>query len=237
MDIRQYYISQNGAIAFTRQQASDFAKQIAGDFNPIHDVDATRFCVPGDLLFTVTLHQIGLSQSMHIRFADMVSDGNALSISGANSEDLCLIDQSGKEYLHVQREGEITNDSSVINQFAQEYVQFSGKAFPHILVSLWKDKGVMINPSRPLVIYESMSVELTRLNISKAELKMAAASFDVDGKRGNVTLAFDIADSGEVIGHGKKSMVCSGLRPFEPEKVDELVAFYEGRKTDYLAQQ
>ena len=47
------YVQGNGEyFSFTRKQASDFAKQVASDFNPIHDEDAKRFCVPGDLLFS-----------------------------------------------------------------------------------------------------------------------------------------------------------------------------------------
>ena len=56
MQLDEYYSDGNGHIAISREQASDFAKGVAGDFNPIHDVDAKRFCVPGDLLFSLALH-------------------------------------------------------------------------------------------------------------------------------------------------------------------------------------
>jgi len=51
MFIEQYCPIDSEKISFTRQQASDFAKQVADDFNPLHNVEAKRFCVPGDLLF------------------------------------------------------------------------------------------------------------------------------------------------------------------------------------------
>ncbi len=36
--------------------------RVVDDFNPIHDEDNKRFCVPGDLLFSVLLANVGLSQ-------------------------------------------------------------------------------------------------------------------------------------------------------------------------------
>ena len=51
MFIKNFYQRANNKVSFTRQQASDFAKKVGDDFNPIHDVTAKRFCVPGDLLF------------------------------------------------------------------------------------------------------------------------------------------------------------------------------------------
>ena len=70
------FFQQSGQeFSFTRAQASRFAKHIADDFNPIHDIDAKRFCVPGDLLFALTLAHSGLAQTMDFSFADMVQDG------------------------------------------------------------------------------------------------------------------------------------------------------------------
>ncbi|MGL5048946.1 MAG: DUF3581 family protein, partial [Shewanella sp.] len=68
MFLAPYFLKQNQAISVSAQQASDFAKKIAQDFNPIHDVGAKRFCVPGDLLFALVLTQYGLSQSMKFGF-------------------------------------------------------------------------------------------------------------------------------------------------------------------------
>ena len=55
MFLENYCRITDDKISFTRQQASDFAKQIADDFNPLHDIQAKRFCVPGDLLFSLIL--------------------------------------------------------------------------------------------------------------------------------------------------------------------------------------
>ena len=51
MLVEKYYSEVGQEVRVSRQQASDFAKNIADDFNPIHDVQTKRFCVPGDLLF------------------------------------------------------------------------------------------------------------------------------------------------------------------------------------------
>ena len=55
MNIEKYYNLDGPKLSFTRRQGSDFAKTVAGDFNPLHDVDAKRFCIPGDLLFAVII--------------------------------------------------------------------------------------------------------------------------------------------------------------------------------------
>ena len=75
MFIEQYFSEPQGRVCFTREQASDFAKRVADDFNPLHDVDAKRFCVPGDLLFAVILSKYGISRHMQFVFSGMVVDG------------------------------------------------------------------------------------------------------------------------------------------------------------------
>ena len=69
MNMEKYYHLENSKLSFTRQQASDFAKLVAGDFNPIHDPESKRFCVPGDLLFAVIIRHYGLRQVMGFSFS------------------------------------------------------------------------------------------------------------------------------------------------------------------------
>ena len=64
MFLNDYFTESNDDIVISAQQASRFAKEVAGDFNPIHNLDAKRFCVPGDLLFSLVLAKYGLSQHM-----------------------------------------------------------------------------------------------------------------------------------------------------------------------------
>lgn len=68
MFLKEFYAIQDGCVAISAAQASMFAKEVAHDFNPLHDEDAKRFCVPGDLLFSLVLEKYGLSRNMHSRF-------------------------------------------------------------------------------------------------------------------------------------------------------------------------
>lgn len=239
MQIAHFYSEQNGKISFTRQQASDFAKQVANDFNPIHDTDAKRFCVPGDLLFSVALSKIGLSQRMQVTFADMVTDGIDLTFPQAaeavdGDKAFSIDDDNGKTYLKIERSGETTQDTRLIQDLTQRYVEFSGQTFPHILVPLWQQHNVMINPARPLVIYESMSIDLDNLDFTAPQLEVTESSLDVQGKRGNVTLAFCLRANGQVVGRGEKKMVLSGLREFDQAAVDGVVEYYNDRKQQFV---
>ena len=60
-----YYCEDSEKVFFSREQGSNFAKKMANDYNPLHDVDSKRFCVPGDLLFSLVLKKYGLSNKMN----------------------------------------------------------------------------------------------------------------------------------------------------------------------------
>lgn len=225
----------NGQFSFTRDQASRFAKQVADDFNPIHDIDAKRFCVPGDLLFAVALQRLGLSQRMHIRFADMVTEGVELQLqtrtdAQPGSTETDVVDANGKVYLSVSASGDHCDDSARIGALTRQYVGFSGTTFPHVLVPLWRQQQVMVNPARPLVIYESMSIELTDFNFDAPQLQLTSPALEVNGKRGNVRLPFVFKDGQREFGVGEKRMVISGLKPYDEQAITDLVAFYDQRK-------
>jgi hypothetical protein len=233
MQLDNYYSRDNDHIVFTRQQASDFAKRIAGDFNPIHDVDAKRFCVPGDLLFSLSLQRYGLSQQMKIQFSGMVPDGTSLVFPDSDAAQLDITDAAGKTYLSLERSGQTSHNSGQISALTRCYVQFSGHTFPHILVPLMADHQLMINPDRPLVIYESMSISLDNLDFETPELELENAQLNVQGKRGDARLSFTVKSNGKNIGQGEKTMLLSGLRPFDQGKIDALVADYMACKQDY----
>ncbi len=230
MQITDYFSTEGEFIHFTRQQASDFAKKVANDYNPIHDPDAKRFCVPGDLLFAVALSKVGLSQNMHVQFTDMVTDGIMLDLPKGGTGHSSICDEKGKHYLDIKCEGDVTLDQGVIESLTRQYVEFSGQTFPHILVPLWKQHNVMINPARPLVIYQSMSIQLDTLDIKQPTLEIADVSLQPKGKRGDVSLGFQLMDGGVRIGTGEKRMVLSGLREYDQDQVDGVVAFYNERK-------
>jgi hypothetical protein len=230
MFIDQYYSERDGKISFTREQGSDFAKRVADDFNPLHDADAKRFCIPGDLLFSIILSRYGLSRHMEFIFSGMVAAGVEL-ILPEPSPDLHLKDTDGREYMSIHRSGDNSTDESMIAHLTRDYVQFSGHTFPHILVPLLGEQNVMINPDRPMVMYQSMVIDLDTLDIKSPSLEIDHNELEIAGKRGNVLSAFNLMDSGKVIGRGKKYMLVSGLREYDQGAVEGLVSnFNKGRE-------
>lgn len=235
MFLQPYFSTISEQFQFTRRQASHFAKIVAGDFNPIHDEDNKRFCVPGDLLFAVLLKKQGISQKMRFDFSGMVTDGVALQVENTGANESALVDANGKQYLHMTHEGETSHNAEFIEHVVKSYVQFSGMNFPHIMVPLMEEQQMMINSQRPLVIYESMEVEFNHLNLSHPDVAFTGATFDVEGKRGVVTLNFEFKEDGEIVGKGVKRMVASGLKPYDQDAIDELVNRFNLRKESFLA--
>lgn len=224
------FVSRHGeAFSFSRQHSCTFAKQIAGDFNPIHDVDAKRFCVPGDLLFSYLLTRYGVSQQLRCQFSGMVS-ADTLLYSKLTANQIQVCDEQDKVYLTIEFSGEHSHDLGVIEPLFQDYVQFSGQNFPHILQPLMAEQGVMIHPQRPLVIYESMTLSFEQLPTTKPKLSLAASKLEVEGKRGNVTLSFILTEEGKQIGKGEKRMILSNLQPYDETQMQKMVAEYNARK-------
>ncbi len=234
MKLEDYYNEQDGKLIFTRQQASDFAKRIAGDFNPIHDTDASRFCVPGDLLLSILLAKTGISEQIEIQFNGMISANTPLSIVDTG-DSVTVIDDNQKLYLTMTRHGQTRHDKALATEIAEHYVQFSGKNFPHIMVPLMREQQMMINTERPLVMYEKMSLAFDDLSINSADVALSDSVMHVSGKRGKVDLAFDFIVDGQRVGNGCKTMVASGLRPYCEEAIQNLVDRFNARKQAYCA--
>lgn len=234
MFIEDYFNEQKGTINFTREHASNFAKHIADDFNPIHDIDSKRFCVPGDLLFSIVLAKYGLSQHMAFVFSGMVQDGVDL-LMPEDASQLHIKDNNGREYLSITRSGDNARDEKLIQNLTRNYVAFSGHTFPHILVPLTAEKNLMINPARPMVIYQSMSIDMDRLDIHNPSLEIDHNELTINGKRGNVLLAFNIVEAGEVVGRGKKHMILSGLIEYDKSASDAAIASFKQRKEQYFS--
>lgn len=220
----QFYSVQDGRIVISAPQASYFAKEIAGDFNPIHDPDARRFCVPGDLLFTIVVSRFGLSENMTFKFRNLLGAEVPLEFrESENGEAINVVDEAGKVYLEVTRKGAVTRDEQVIEEFSRCYVAASGKNFPHTLKPLMESHGVMFNPDRPMVMYESMSLALTQLENPHPDLELNNADLEVAGKRGNVTLEYNLQSSGETVGEVAKRLVLGGLREYCPEAMAGII--------------
>ena len=62
--------------------------------------------------------------------------------------------------------------------------------------------------------------------MQSVELRFRDASFAGSGKKGEVTLAFDLYEAGELFGSGDKKMLLGGLRPYDQSVIDELVEDY-----------
>ncbi|MDB2386442.1 DUF3581 domain-containing protein [Shewanella sp.] len=235
MFLGSFFKKADQAVVIAPEQASEFAKSIAHDFNPIHDVAAKRFCVPGDLLFSLVLNHYGLSQKMSFNFAGMVGQGVQLQFPEAAGEDFDIRDDKDKCYLNVHRSGDVRHCDVQIESFIRKYVAFSGLNFMHILAPMMKQHRMMINPARPLVIYESMSFDLTTLDFTEVELTLVEQDLQIEGKRGDVTLTFELHSGDTLVGTGVKTLVMSGLRPYIDEQAQQMFDRYEQRRLSYCA--
>lgn len=233
MFLQNFYAADGGRISISADQASRFAKEIAGDFNPLHDADAKRFCVPGDMLFSIVLQKYGLNRQMKFSFEGMVGRDVWLNLPPTDEQRFSICDDAGKSYLTVERDGDATAQTALIEAFLREYVAFSGPNFPHVLVPLMARHDVMINTDRPLVIYESMGFDLQRLDFSAPRLEAAQTELEVNGKRGVARLHFDIHGDGECIGRGIKKLVISGMREYNKPEIDRFVDSYLARMEAY----
>lgn len=233
LDIARFATLTVQGMKFSQSQASQFAKGVAGDFNPIHDVGGKRFCVPGDLLFATLLNHYGVYQQLHVDLEALVSADVEVSLPAELSAENEFRDSNDRLLLSLNVSGDSTDDQSFVADLVMQYVRFSGKTFPDVLVELMREHDVMINPARPLVIYKDMSLELDRLQGDELSLSLDEATMDVDGKKGKVCLRFIIKNGDSIIGRGKKNMLLSGLRPFEQQAMDEIVNQYAEWKSAY----
>ncbi len=233
MNLEKYYTLDGSRLSFTRQQASDFAKLAAGDFNPIHDIDSKRFCVPGDLLFSVMINHYGLRQTMGLSFSGMVNNEITLILPEVNAREISIYDENDKKYLDVSSNGAHSHNRNLIDTLTRNYVEFSGRTFPHVLVPLMKQNNVMINTDRPLVIYDHMRISLDTLDIDTVDLELKESIFRLYGKRGDVALNYLLSCNGETVGKGQKKMVLSGLREYDQASIDALVEVYNARKHSF----
>lgn len=250
MDITDFFNKDGSAVFFEESEASRFAKSVAGDFNPIHDPGSKRFCVPGDLLFSVVLNQYGVSETTHVEFAGMLGGNTQMILPDDADGTMDIVDANGKPLLHVTLTGKQFHNPDFIAALCSEYVKFSGQTFPDILVPLMRDAGAMINPARPLVIYKDMTIKFddavnslftdasepeqltspigTRLTLESADHQISA-----DGRKGGVRLSFNIKVDGKQIGTGEKNMLLSGLREYDESAMMAIVDQYNAWRREY----
>jgi hypothetical protein len=223
MFLERYHSMQDGNLLISAQQGSRFAKEVAGDFNPIHNPDARRFCVPGDLLFALLVSHFGLYPQMTFHFRSLLGDSVPLGFREDADGLIRVCDDRDKVYIEVEREGEPTHDKNVIEQLIRRYVAESGKNFPHTIKPLMEKQGVMFNPDRPMIMYQSMSLALRTLDAPEPELELGNAELVPDGKRGNVALDYRLLSRGEEVGQVSKKLVVSGLRNYDAQAMNAVV--------------
>lgn len=234
MFLQEYYSGPNEQTEITAEQGSLFAKEIAKDFNPLHDVDAKRFCVPGDLLFAIVLDKYGLSKKMNFTFTGMLGHGVTLDFPQTEEQQFDVNGSNNKTILKVERSGEQSKEEGLLETLIKDYVAFSGHNFPYVLVPLMAKQNVMINLSRPLVMYDSMSLEFETLDFSNPKVEMLEPELTVNGKRGDAYLRFQIKSDDKVVGTGFKKIVISGMREYEEGPMQDFVDNYLARKESYL---
>ena len=215
------------------EQSSKFAKEICADFNPIHDPGAKRFCVPGDLLFALVLKKYGLSQKMRFNFLGMAKAKTKLHLPISESNFFAVKDQHGSVLMEVERSGETTRNSELIEAMIKCYVSFSGQNFPDILMPILKEHSIMFNPKRPLVVYDSMSFELRNLSLENLQLEMIAADLDNAGNRATQFVDFNFHSTNKHIGSGVKKVVIGGLVPYNEAQIQSFAQSYESRRNAY----
>jgi len=224
-----YYSKQDKSVIISAEQASQFAKKECQDFNPIHDPNSKRFCVPGDLLFALAINEYGISESMRFTFTNMVGDNMPLNFPVTDAEHIVVTNDQGKSVLEINRKGQTSHDLELIESLIKKYVVFSGQNFPTLLMPLMEKHQVMFNPARPLVMYNSMNFEFNTLSLTNPlHVELAESKLEVEAKRANEFLHFDIFDGDNSIGHGVKTVVVGGLKPYDH---DAITAFAD----NYLA--
>lgn len=223
MFLERYHSIQDGNVLISAQQGSRFAKEVAGDFNPIHNPDARRFCVPGDLLFALLVSHFGLSRQMTFHFRSLLGGDVPLTFREDHDGLIRVYDDRDKVYIEVERSGESTHDKSIIEHLIRSYVAESGKNFPYTIQPLMEKQGVMFNPDRPMIMYQSMSLALDTLDAPEPELELGNAELIPDGKRGNVSLDYRLMSRGKEAGSVSKKLVVSGLREYDAQAMHEVV--------------
>jgi len=81
-----------------------------------------------------------------------------------------------------------------------------------------------------------MKLSFDRFSEVAPEVELQDCHFDVTGKRGMVTMNFDLRAEGASIGSGEKQIIMSGLRPYQQEDIDHLVDAYNSGREAYQRQ-
>ena len=170
---------------------------------------------------------------MTFKFSEMLSGDTPIHYPHSDDNHIGIEDGSGSCYLEIQRSGETTFSQEYVEALTRSYVRFSGQNFPDILIPLMASKRVMINPRKPFVIYEAMSLEMKELQLDYVETCLLGSSIQVAGKRGVVALSFEFRKDYQIVGVGTKKLILVGLRAYDQVAIDDMVATYNANKTRF----
>lgn len=225
-----YHDKQTDTVSISANQGSRFAKEVAGDHNPLHDADAPRFCVPGDLLFALVVGRYGVAEHMALTFRGMLRADTPLHFPDAATSSFSITDTAGRDYVSVEYGEPLSASAAAARGLIEAYVACSGQTFPDRLQPLLERSGVMFNPSRPLVVYDSMSLAFHAPPTEPPTLRLTESDLQVSGKRGDARFDFEILVGGRPIGQCSKKMVVSGLRPYDATAMDDVVSRYHASR-------
>lgn len=237
MFLSSFYQTDGAAISISAEQGSHFAKSVAGDFNPIHDPGHRRFCIPGDLLFAIAVQHFGLSQTMQVQFKSLVDADQRLFLPASTPETSpqhhTIHDDRERVIMALTQSGQTSLENARIEQLVRAYVAFSGQNFPHVLVPLLEQHQVMFHPKRPFVIYDSMSLQLDRLDFKNPTLELTERTLKESDRRADVTLSFVWKDGEDIIGTGSKTLIIGGLQAYDAEAMAVVVADFLAARENY----
>jgi len=214
----------------TADQGSRFAKEIAGDHNPLHDPDSPRFCVPGDLLFALIVRRYGLARHFALTFRGMLRADTRLTFPSQPAPAFIIADENGRDTVAVNHDQPVPSDPAAQLALIEAYVACSGETFPDRLGPLLAEAGVMFNPQRPFLVYDSMALEIERAPGTDVQVTPLDASLTVNGKRAAVQFDYRISDADGALGEASKRMVVSGLRAYDADAMAAVIAAYQARR-------
>ena len=86
-----------------------------------------------------------------------------------------------------------------------------------------------------MAMYESMAIDLDTLDFSAPVLESGRHAVEIDGKRGSAQLSFHLLEGDRVVGHGRKRILLSGLRPYDADAMAAAIEDYNARKQSFTA--
>jgi len=135
-------------------------KEVAGDFNPIHDPGCPPLLRARRIYFSLSYFwRFGLSTDMTFHFSRPagLKTCPANFAKGADGT-IQVCDQARQGVSGSRPQRRHNTDKVFIEEFTLGYVAAFGQNFPPHHEALMESNGVMFNPTGQLVMYDSMTV-------------------------------------------------------------------------------